>query len=182
MSIARSNTVVAGAPRRSAWRRAGRTAIVSGSAASVCSAIVLAMRGAREEGSAAGPLNGPSQWVWGAREARTNAATLRHTLLGYSIHHLSSLFWATLHERIFPARESPQHAMRTAAQAMATAALAYVVDYHVAPRRLRPGFRKHLGPGSIFASYAAFAAGLALARHAAAKKSRSRAVPNLNGS
>jgi hypothetical protein len=164
MAAAGSKSAVSQAQSRCAWQRACRTAIMSGSAASVCSAIALAIGGAREEGTAAGPLNGPSQWVWGSREARTTETTLRHTLLGYSIHHLSSLFWATLHERIFPPHESPQHAMRSAAQATVTAAFAYIVDYHVAPRRLRPGFRKHIGPASIFASYAAFAAGLALVR------------------
>jgi hypothetical protein len=164
MAVAGSRSAAPRAREGFDWRRAGRAALVSGSAASACSAVALAIGGAREEGSAAGPLNGPSQWAWGAREARTTEVTLRHTLLGYSIHHLSSLFWATLHERAFPARESPQHAMRAAAQAIVTAALAYVVDYHVVPRRLRPGFRKHVGPVSIFVSYAAFATGLALAR------------------
>jgi hypothetical protein len=50
---------------------------------------------------------------------------------------------------------------RRCIEAATTAAAAYIVDYTFTPRRLRPGFRKHLGPGSMFAVYATFAAGLA---------------------
>src|SRR5690606_130631 len=52
--------------------------------------------------------------------------------------------------------------------------LAYIVDYHVAPARLRPGFKKHLGPRSIFAVYAAFAAGLALVTFVRQRAARRR--------
>ena len=58
---------------------------------------------------------------------------------------------------------APQSAARHCIEAAATSAAAYIVDYTFTPRRLRPGFRKHLGPGSMFAAYAAFAAGLAAA-------------------
>jgi hypothetical protein len=152
------------APQRVGWRQAARTALFSGSAASILSGLALAFRGMRDEGSAAGPLNGPSQWVWGEREAYTKHATLRHTLLGYAIHHLSSVGWATLHERVFLMHAGRSDGVRTAVQALTTAAVAYFVDYHLTPRRFRPGFRKHLRPGSMFAVYAAFGAGLALAR------------------
>jgi hypothetical protein len=37
------------------------------------------------------------------------------------------------------------------------AALVYLLDYHVLPERLRPGFEKRLGPESIPATYAALA-------------------------
>jgi hypothetical protein len=48
-------------------------------------------------------------------------------------------------------------------QAIASAATAYVVDYHLTPPRLRPGFEKHVSPSGMVAVYAAFAAGLAIA-------------------
>lgn len=139
---------------------------MSGSNASVLSAAMLSLCSKLEEGSAAGALNGPSQWVWGQREAYTREATLKHTLVGYTIHHATSIFWASFYEGFF-ARQERRDAQRVSvaqvlAQAAATGAIAYVVDYHVAPRRFRPGFKKHLGPVSIFASYSAFALGLAL--------------------
>ena len=144
-----------------AWRRAARRALLSGSAAGVISGIALAGCSAREHDAPAAALNGPSQWLWGEREAHMRRATLRHTLVGYSIHHLASIFWATLHERQFGAE--PKGVARHCFEAAATSATAYVVDYHLAPSRLRPGFKKHLGPTSLFLVYAAFASGLALA-------------------
>jgi len=132
----------------------------------VLSAAVLSLCSKWEEGSAAGALNGPSQWVWGEREAHTREASVRHTLVGYAIHHGMSIFWASFYERCFGrSRERNLQDVTTtqiAVEAAATTAMAYFVDYHVTPKRFRPGFKKHLGPASMFASYAAFAAGLAI--------------------
>ncbi|WP_236873617.1 hypothetical protein [Burkholderia sp. PAMC 26561] len=43
-----------------------------------------------------------------------------------------------------------------------TAATAYVVDYHVVPERVTPGFEAHVPPRSFVPIYAALGAGLAL--------------------
>jgi hypothetical protein len=150
-----------GDSKRRLRRRAARDAFLSGSAASIVSAIVLAICSEIEENAPAGALNGPSQWLWGEGEAFTRRATLKHTAVGYTIHHASSIFWALLHERAFGGAH--KSAARHCIEAAATTAAAYIVDYTFTPRRLRPGFRKHLGPGSMFAAYAAFAAGLAAA-------------------
>src|SRR5688572_23695865 len=138
-----------------------RAALLSGTLANLVSAVVLAVCSKREEGSAAGALNGPSQWVWGEEEAYTRRATLRHTAVGYAIHHLTSIGWATVHEHTIGKSRGPKGLLRLGAEAAATATIAYIVDYHVTPSRFRPGFKKHLGPRSIFAVYASFAAGLA---------------------
>jgi hypothetical protein len=144
-----------------AWRGAARRALLSGSAASALSGVALVACSKAEQDAPAAALNGPSQWLWGEREAETRRATLRHTLTGYLIHHFASIFWATLHERQFGgARKS---AARHCVEAAVTTTTAYFVDYHLAPSRLRPGFRKHLRPTSLFLAYAAFAGGLALA-------------------
>jgi hypothetical protein len=138
-----------------------RTALASGTVASVLSALVLALCSKVEEGHAAGGINGPSQWIWGEAEAYTRRATWRHTAVGYAIHHATSIFWAALHELTFGRTAQRKNAARICAEAAATTATAYVVDYHVTPRRLRPGFDKHLGALSMLAVYAAFGAGLA---------------------
>ncbi len=137
-------------------------ACLSGSAASVTSTVALATCGEVEDGAAAGPINGPSQWLWGEHEAYTKEATWRHTVSGYVIHHAMSILWASVYESVCRSPE-PKSLTRIVGEAAGVGALAYVVDYYVAPSRLRPGFRKHLGPRSIFAVYASFAAGLALA-------------------
>lgn len=144
-------------------RAAARAALVSGSFGSVISTLALAVCGKLEEGSAAGPNNGPSQWVWGEEEAYTRQATLRHTAVGYAVHHLTSVGWATAHEYVFGSRsQASKGLLRHCLEAAGTATTAYVADYHFTPSRFRPGFKKHLGPASIAAAYAAFALGLAM--------------------
>lgn len=164
-------------PRKSGryeLRDAARAACVSGSFASVISTIALAVCGKLEEGSAAGPNNGPSQWIWGEEEAYTRQATLRHTAVGYAVHHFTSVGWATAHEYAFGRSRAPKKPLRHWVEAAATAATAYVVDYHFTPSRFRPGFKKHLGPASIVAVYAAFALGLALGSAPRRRKSANR--------
>jgi hypothetical protein len=149
-------------PNRKRLRRLAVNAVVSGSSASLASAATLMACSKLHEGSAAGGLNGPSQWLWGEAEACTRDATLRHTAAGYAIHHATSIFWAVLHESVFGRRRG-KPAIQHCAEAAVSAATAYVVDYHLTPRRLRPGFEKHVSPGGMVAVYAAFAAGLAIA-------------------
>lgn len=156
---------MSGSPRKTrkhALQDAARAALVSGSFGSVVSTIALAICGKLEEGSAAGPNNGPSQWIWGEEEAYTRQATLRHTAVGYAVHHFTSVGWATAHEYVFGRSSMPKGWVRHCVEAAATSATAYVVDYHLTPSRFRPGFKKHLGPVSIAAVYACFALGLGL--------------------
>lgn len=130
--------------------------------ASATSTLALGLCGKWESGYAAGPINGPSQWVWGEREAYTKAMTWRHTATGFVIHHAMSVLWANAYEELESRSQHPS-LLSTCSNAAVIATLAYVVDYGVAPRRLRPGFKKHLGAASILIVYASFGAGLALA-------------------
>lgn len=143
-------------------RRIATDAIMSGTAASLASAAALMAGSKIRDGSWAGGLNGPSQWLWGESEAYTRDATLKHTAVGYVIHHSTSVFWAVLYEAIFSGSGKKKPPLQHCTQAIASAATAYVVDYHLTPRRLRPGFEKHVSPTGMVAVYAAFAAGLAI--------------------
>jgi hypothetical protein len=140
---------------------AARRALLSGTSASVCSAIALSICSRIYEGSYAGGLNGPSQWLWGEDEAYTRELSVRHTVTGYVIHHLTSIFWASIYERTFGGPSARKTALRRCAEAAASSAGAYVVDYYLTPSRLRPGFKKHVRAPSIFVIYGAFALGLA---------------------
>ena len=142
------------------WKNAGRQALISGAAASLLSTAVLALRGKREAGTAAGPLNGPSQWFFGRQAAYRRSATLKHTLTGLVIHHLTATGWALLHEKLFGAGKATQTAPRRLANAAATAAVANFVDYKLTPKRLQPGFEAQLSRKSLLFVYAAFAVGL----------------------
>lgn len=143
------------------WRQALRRAVVSGSAASAASTAALAVCGRYEIGSAAAPTNAISHWFWGERAMRRDRASLRHTLLGYGIHHLASIFWATLYEKYAaPAARSTPEVLAAAA---AVSAIACFVDYRMTPQRLRPGFERRLSREALLMVYAAVGAGLAVA-------------------
>lgn len=146
----------------SRWQESMRVAAISGTAAGLLSAAAMAAAGKLERNNAVGPLNGPSQWLWGERGARETRATLRTTLPGVLIHQLTSIFWATLHERTF-GRNARRHPIpMQLLGGAASAATAYFVDYALTPKRFQPGFEKHLSSKGMFATYAAFGVGLAL--------------------
>jgi len=146
------------------WTEAVGAGAASGSWAAVISAGALAVCAALEGSRPLSPLNGPSQWVWGQRAARRTRVTVRHTALGYVIHHASAVMWAVLHEKMHGAVRARTSIQAELARAGATTAIAAFVDYGLTPRRFQPGFDKHLSPVSIAAVYAAFALGLAAAR------------------
>lgn len=135
---------------------------MSGSAASIASTLVVTVRSHAEARRASAGTNATSHWLWRGEAKRRQRPSLRHTAVGYAIHHLCSVFWASVYERWFAPRE-PGHATRAVAAGGAVAALAFAVDYAVVPRRLNPGFERHLSPRSMFLAYAAFGAGLAVA-------------------
>ena len=150
------------------WPQAIRAGLVSGACASLASTLVLARAGRRELGSAATPLNGPSQWVWGREAPYADGFSFRHTVVGYVVHHLAATFWAIPYEKWRAARYP-------VASVAAATVIANVVDFRLTPERLKPGFQNRLSRPSIGIAYVAVALGL-LAGGAlnAAQSSRAR--------
>jgi len=148
------------------WRQAFVRATWSGSAAAILSGIALAACGKLERNSAAAPLNGPSQWLWGEAAAWRRRASVRETVSGYVVHHAVSIGWATVHEK-YAARRNGSLAQDLLAAGL-TAGIACFMDYAVARGRLRPGFEKHLSKRSLAVVYGTFALGLVLDRSRAA--------------
>lgn len=144
------------------WKRAARDALAAGASASLLSTVAMLLAGKGERDAPAGPLNGPSQWVFGRHAAFRRSADLRHTLTGFVIHHLMATGWAVLHERVFGRNRRQKTTARVLRDAAITAAVANVVDYQLTPRRLQPGFDAQLSRKSLFGIYAAFALGLAV--------------------
>jgi hypothetical protein len=144
------------------WKIALREGAVTGSIAGLLSTIVLAGAGRRETGSAVAPINAVSHWLWGDESLHAQEPSLRHTLTGYVTNHLAAIFWAVLYSRAWGHRDEAKRLPQAAAGAVATSAIAYVVDYHVVPKRLTPGYEHRLSGGAMLATYGALAAGLAL--------------------
>jgi formate-dependent nitrite reductase membrane component NrfD len=145
-----------------AWKQALREGAVTGSLASILSTAVLALAGARQNRSAAAPINAASHWIWGDESLREDRPTLRHTLLGYLTQHAASIFWAALYSRIYGHRPEAKQWPQALAGAATTCAIAGVVDYMVVPKRLTPGYEHRLSTSAMVAVYAALAAGFAL--------------------
>src|SRR5690606_26728867 len=128
--------------------------------AALSTVAVLALRGYREEGSAAAPLNAVSHVYWGDRALHKNRTTMRYTGAGLATHVASALLWGVVYEKLIGER-APRplsHLVRdTAAASAAIAAL----DFGLVPHRLTPGFEHRLSTPSLFGVFVALGLGLA---------------------
>ena len=140
------------------WREVLRRAAVSGTVAAVMSGLTVALLARRRTGHLASGPNATSHVLWGESAGRCHEADLRHTGVGAAIHHASGVFWAAGFEWLLATRRRPHPVVA----ATAVTAVAYVVDYHLVPKRLTPGFELHLSGREMLGVYAALAAGLAL--------------------
>lgn len=146
------------------WKQALQDGLVSGSAASALSTLTLAAGGRRDSGSVYAPTNAISHWIWEDEAFTADRPDLKHTLPGYLIHHGTSIFWATLHSKVYGRRDLADDPSRLMTAALLTSAVACFVDYKLTPRRLQPGFEQRLSTTSMVAVYTAFGLGLALAQ------------------
>lgn len=138
----------------------GISALVTGTVASVVSAAVLALLARTEGKGVLQPTNATSHWLHGANAAAHREFDAAHTLVGYTTHHASAVFWAVPFEAWLPARppRSPGKLLR---DACAMSAIAAAVDYGLTPKRFTPGWELVLSRRSLVATYGALALGLA---------------------
>jgi uncharacterized membrane protein YccF (DUF307 family) len=137
-------------------------ALLAGSSASLLSAVVLAVAGRREAGSAAAPINAVSHWYWDREALHHQHADVQHTVAGYATHHVASIFWAALLSAFLRSRPAMATLPRTVAACFATSAIACVVDFKLTPERLTPGFEHRLSRRTLGLTYLLFGVGLAL--------------------
>jgi hypothetical protein len=140
--------------------RIGLAALITGTIASAVSTAALAMLAKAEGRSALQPTNSTSHWLHGQEAGSRQGADAAHTLVGYSTHHASAIFWA-LPFQAWLAAQPPRASLDLLRDATVMSAIAAVVDYGVAPKRLTPGWELVLSKQSIIATYAALAIGLA---------------------
>jgi hypothetical protein len=152
-------------------------AFVSGTVAGIATAIAASLAGRRAAGSYAAPLNATSHVAWGNAAARENQLSLKHTASGFALNHGACVFWALFYEWFAGPRPSRS---RAATGGAAVAAAAYVIDYHVVPQRLTPGFELRLPARALALIYVALGAGLAcrdlLMSHGPRRPGRTRPV------
>ena len=151
------------------------SALESGTVAGLAAAAVASVAGKCETGSYAAPLNATSHIVWGEEAAQKDRPSLKYTLTGFLLNHGSGIFWASFYERLFgrhsgrlsrsrlpsSVSEDPMPLIKPILGGTAVAAAAYVIDYHLIPKRFTPGFEKRLSGKSLAAIFGALAIGMA---------------------
>jgi len=142
------------------WTDVAQDAVVSGSVACAATAAMAAWRGTRDGNSAMAPINATSHVLWGPSAADVHVADLKHTASGLLINEGAGVFWAALYERLFGADADKGNAVRALAGGGIVAAIAYVTDYHLVPKRLTPGWEERISGRSLALVYAALALSL----------------------
>lgn len=131
--------------------------IRTGLAVSAATSAVLAFAAAARGRPAVAPSNATSHWMHGEKAGATVDIDAEHTALGQATHTGASIFWSVLFHA-WRKRRSPGTLM---GDAVATAAVAGVVDYAVVPKRLTPGWELVLPKSDIALTYAVMALALA---------------------
>ena len=155
--------------RPSAWR----TAVRDGGLAGLLSLAAMATRGRLENGSAAGPINAPSHWLWGEPALRQDGWSMRYTATGLAIHQGSAIFWGVLHQWL---RQRDRRADTAVRDAIVTTAAAAFTDLALTPARMTPGFERRISPRGLAWTYALFAVGLVIASRQGTKRGAARAT------
>lgn len=132
-------------------------ALRTGAVASALSTVTLGVLAARHGDDPSGPTNATSQWLWGTEARQARGWSVRHTAVGYAVHHAMSCFWAVGYE---VARARWKGPLEQPFLAGLVTTLAWWIDFHVMPPRFTPGFEARLSAEDRRIAYAAFAAGL----------------------
>ncbi|HET8700313.1 MAG TPA: hypothetical protein VFL97_01415 [Nitrococcus sp.] len=144
------------------WREAMRDSIAPGTAAGLTTLATVAARGSKDTGSAVAPINASSHAIWGDKAASVEAITVRHTVPGVIFNVAGTSWWALVFEKLFGTAVDRRGFPAALLGGTATAALAYLVDYRIVPRRLTPGWEHRVSRSSLFMTLGAMAAGLTI--------------------
>jgi hypothetical protein len=134
--------------------------LTTGAVASAATTLAIGALGKVEDGNAIAPINAVSHILWGEEAAAADQPDARHTLTGLALNAVAVTGWAGVHELLMP-RTGPRRLDQALLAGTAVAALAFVTDYYVVPKRLTPGFEKRLSNPSLLGVYATLALSLA---------------------
>lgn len=144
----------------SIWEERLQDALVAGAIVCVVTAAAAALRGKVDSGSAVAPINATSHVVYGPEAGQVAVPDLKHTALGLAINAGASVFWAAIYEELFGGRGNRGNVSKSLLGGGAVAALAYLVDYHLVPKRLTPGWEERVTGRSLAMIFGAMALSL----------------------
>lgn len=143
--------------RHRTWSESGRDAVLSGTIVSAATAATAAACGARDSGSAIAAVNAVSHILWGSDASNVRVADMKHTVPALLLNTGATIFWAAIYERIFGHAADRGHISKALLGGGAVAALAYVTDYHMVPKRLTPGWEERVSNRSLAVIYVVLA-------------------------
>ncbi len=135
-------------------------AVIAGTVAGIATTAAAATAARRQGAPAVAPVNAVSHVVWGDEAGHQDGLSARYTGTGFATNHAACVFWAGVYEAI--RRRVGAGVPGAVASGPAVAALAYVVDYHLVPKRLTPGYELRLSPAGLSVIYTALALSLPL--------------------
>lgn len=146
-----------------------RYTLYSGSMAGLACLAALAIAARYEGRNVVQPINATSHWIYGETAATVARPDPRRTGLGVLTNIGASFFWAVPFSLWLKAG-NPRHPLSLVCAASAISAFAAFFDYRVVPKRLRPGWERAVSWCSVWATFAAMGAGMALGGWAAQKR------------
>lgn len=124
----------------------------------------VALIGQIENGDGTTPLNNVSHIAWGDDGFDQSELSVKYTGSALALNQVSVMSWALLHEWIFgKARDEGRWGVSLAGGILVSA-LAYVVDFKLAPDRYKPGFERLLSSRGLLAVYLLLALALGWGR------------------
>ena len=131
------------------WGETLQDALVAGSIVAAATIAAVALRGLNDSGSAVAPINASTHVVYGPEAGDVDEPDLKHTLPGLAINAGASVFWAAVYERLFGHAVTRADLGKALLGGGAVAGLAYVLDYHLLPKRLTPGWEERVSGRSL---------------------------------
>lgn len=126
-----------------------KNGIITGLVGAATTTAVIAAYGKAKTGDPWTPFNAISHMLFGQDAAERNGFVPRETLVGLGLNGTALVTWGVLYEAIAGKTRFPQSLLTGGLASL----VIYLLDYHIFPPKLRPGFEKRLGYGSVFASY-----------------------------
>ena len=135
-------------------------AAITSAVATSATTLAVAGFGLAEQGNAVAPLNAVSHIPFGDEAAAQDDVSLKYTATGLGLNALAIGSWGAVHELMFGSAADKGDVATALIGGVVVSTLAYVVDYHVVPERVTPGFEKRLSGKALLGVYAALALGL----------------------
>ncbi|MBC7804982.1 MAG: hypothetical protein H7145_02410 [Akkermansiaceae bacterium] len=126
-----------------------KNGIITGLVGAATTTAVIAAYGKAKTGDPWTPFNGIAHMFFGENAANRDGFVPRETLVGLGLNGTALVTWGVMYEAIAGKVAFPRSLLSGGLASF----IIYLLDYHIFPPKLRPGFEKRLGYDSVFAAY-----------------------------